>query len=162
MATTAQATRPIPFYVLMLNPLIGLIVRTGISVGPKMALITVRGRRTGVPHTTPVGLFEHDGRRYLFGTFGNTSWVRNVRAAGELVLTHGRQREAVAVSELTPQQSATVLQACLMPYLRNPATAPMLRSFYGVHRGSSSDEFARIAHEHPAFELHPMEDDRAR
>src|SRR5512143_419300 len=89
MSTIATPRRSIPFFVPILNPVMTLFVRLGVDLGPKMALITVRGRRTGRPLTTPITLFEANGRRYLFGTFGNTDWVQNARAAGELTLTRG-------------------------------------------------------------------------
>lgn len=158
MSTIATPRRSIPFFVPILNPLMALFVRLGVDLGPKMALITVRGRRTGRPLTTPITLFEADGHRYLFGTFGNTDWVRNARAAGELTLTRGRRHEAVDVLQLSHADAAAVLRHCLARYARNPAMAPMLRTFYGIGGNVSMADFDDIARQHPGFELRAKED----
>ena len=59
------------------------LLRAGIPLGP-MILLTVRGRTTGEPRTTPVDLLERGDRRWLVATHGgaNSNWVRNLRAAG--------------------------------------------------------------------------------
>ena len=51
-----------------------------------MHLLTVRGRKSGLPRTTPVNLIEYQGRRWLVAPYGEVAWVRNVRAAGEVEL----------------------------------------------------------------------------
>jgi deazaflavin-dependent oxidoreductase (nitroreductase family) len=45
--------------------------------------LTVRGRRSGLPITTPLAPFDYQGARYLVGGGGDTHWVRNLRAAGQ-------------------------------------------------------------------------------
>jgi deazaflavin-dependent oxidoreductase (nitroreductase family) len=45
--------------------------------------LTVRGRRSGLPLTTPLAPFDYEGARYLVGGGGETHWVRNLRAAGQ-------------------------------------------------------------------------------
>ncbi len=54
-----------------------------------MRLLRVRGRKTGLPRTTPVSLIEHEGRRWLVAPYGEVGWVRNARAAGEAELLRG-------------------------------------------------------------------------
>jgi deazaflavin-dependent oxidoreductase (nitroreductase family) len=119
-----------------------------------MILLTVTGRKTGEPRTTPVGLFELDGRRYLFSTFGEVNWVHNLRAAGRAVLTHGHSREPVAAVELLPEAAAPVLQQVFAPYLKSLVTRPMLRAWYGVTPASSPSDLIAVATRHPVFELH--------
>lgn len=153
MSTVTIPRRKIPFFVPILNPLMTLFVRLGVDLGPKMALITIRGRRTGRPLTTPITLFETSGRRYVFGTFGNTSWVRNARAAGELTLTRGRRHEVVDAIPLPLSDAATILRECLTRFAQNPTMAPMLRTFYGIGGDLSTVDFDEIARQHPGFEL---------
>ena len=43
------------------------LLRLGVPMGP-MVLLTVRGRKSGQPRTTPVDLFEGSGRSYLVST----------------------------------------------------------------------------------------------
>lgn len=100
------------------NPIVKSLRRSGIPI-PPMVLLTVRGRRTGQPHTTPVGLFEHDGHRYLFSTFGEVNWVRNLRAAGTAIVTQRRRRESLIAVELAPERAGPILQVILAPYLRS-------------------------------------------
>jgi len=45
--------------------------------------LTVRGRTSGLPITTPLAPFDFEGARYLVGGGGETQWVRNLRAAAE-------------------------------------------------------------------------------
>lgn len=45
--------------------------------------LTVRGRRSGLPITTPLAPFDFEGAQYLVGGGGETQWVRNLRASGE-------------------------------------------------------------------------------
>ena len=113
--------------------------------------LTVRGRRSGQPRSTPVGLFERDGHRYLFGVYGETNWVRNLRAAGEAVITgHGR-REAMGAVELTPDEAGPILQS----YLRSPDLGPALRRYFSVGPDASLSAFIGEARRRPVFELRP-------
>src|SRR5215831_14491928 len=43
--------------------------------------LSVRGRRSGRWHTTPVAVLEHDGERYLVSYRGASDWVRNLEAS---------------------------------------------------------------------------------
>lgn len=53
--------------------------------GARVLLLTVAGRKTGTPHTTPVSYFEHEGGYVVTGTAGGAKqdpqWFRNLRAA---------------------------------------------------------------------------------
>ena len=119
-----------------------------------MILLTVTGRKSGQPRTTPVGLFELDGRRFLFSTFGEVNWVRNLRAAGRAWLARGRRQEPVGAVELSPEAAAPILQAVFAPYLASPAARLMLRAWYGLTPGSSRGDLIEAARRHPVFEVH--------
>src|SRR5579871_139940 len=94
MAKTYRVT----FVVRASNWIAGRLLRAGVNMGP-MVLLTVRGRKSGQPRTTPVAMVERDGQRWVVGTFGNVNWVRNLRAAGEAMLTRRRRSEAITVHE---------------------------------------------------------------
>ncbi len=47
-------------------------------MGP-VALLTVKGRKTGKNRRNPVGLFDYKGHRYISSTFSQVNWVQNVR-----------------------------------------------------------------------------------
>jgi deazaflavin-dependent oxidoreductase (nitroreductase family) len=114
-----------------------------------MILLTVRGRKSGQPRTTPIVMTEQDGQRYLIGSFGDVNWVRNLRAAGEATVTRGRRAEQVAIAELTPAEAAPVLKQVL-------AIAPgMIRDYFDVTAASSLEEIEREAPRHPVFLMRP-------
>ncbi len=141
-----------PLFVRLANTLIRAWLRLGLPLGP-MILLTVTGRKSGEPRTTPVGLFEVDGRRYLLSTFGEVNWVRNLRAAGRARLTRGRTQEPVGAVELSPEAAAPIMQGAFAPYLASAAMRPMLRAWYGVTPRSSRRDLIDVARHHPVFEL---------
>ena len=67
--------------------------RLGMSFGGESPVVlTVPGRKSGTPRSTPVTPMTVDGKRYVVAGFPGADWVRNVRAAGEVTLTRGRSR----------------------------------------------------------------------
>jgi deazaflavin-dependent oxidoreductase (nitroreductase family) len=110
-----------------------------------MALLTVRGRKSGLPRTTPVSLVEHDGQRWLLAAFGEVDWVRNLRAAGEASLKRGRYPEHIVVKEISAEEAAPVLKHIL-------ANAPgfLLKNFDAAPESPLKD-FEREAANHPVF-----------
>jgi hypothetical protein len=73
-------------------------------------------------------------------------WVRNLRAAGEAILTRGRRSETVNVIELPEGEAALVLREEIK------GGNPFSRS-YGVTADSSLEEFERAVVSHPLFLL---------
>jgi len=145
MATTEKA----PWFVHVGNVLTLTLLRAGVKlVGPRnypMYLLTVRGRKSGQPRTIPIVILEQNGKRYLASPYGIVNWVRNLRAAGEAVLTRGRRAEMVMARELPKDEAALVLQADIK---RNP-----FARYFGVTADSSLEEFERAAVSHPLFVL---------
>jgi deazaflavin-dependent oxidoreductase (nitroreductase family) len=88
-----------------LNRLMAAAVRRGLGPAP-LRLLTVAGRRTGTPRTTPVNLIEADGVRYLVAPYGAVGWVRNLRVAGRATLERGGRREEVGAVEVGPEEAA--------------------------------------------------------
>ncbi len=95
---------------LIRNRIIILLHRAGLPIGP-IHLLTVAGRRTGRPHTTPVAPVMVDGVRYLIEAYPGSDWVRNARAAGRGVLTRGHRAEPVDLVLVGPDEAASVLRA---------------------------------------------------
>jgi len=130
-----------------------LLLRAGVKVG-SMSLLTVRGRKTGQPRTTPVWLAEYDGYRFLVSTYGQTNWVRNLRAAGEATLTHGRRSESIAVVELGVKEAAPVLRYFV-------STIPaVVRSSFSVTPTSPLPLFEQEVAHHPVFRVMPASPNR--
>ena len=155
--TSAQRSfqpRSVPSVVPILNPLMRRIVGVGLPTGPNV-LLTVRGRTSGKPHTFPVAIMEHDGHRYVQGTFGETQWVRNLRVAGEATIAKGRRREDVRAVEVAPDEAAQMMAAVIGPYMRRRVGRALVRWLFGVGPDTSPDDLVAMAREHPTFELLP-------
>ena len=77
--------------------------------GSRVLLLTVAGRRSGMPHTVPVAYVERDGAYYLAATAGGQSkepqWVRNLRAASTATIELGRERRTMSVEVLRGAES---------------------------------------------------------
>ena len=150
MAKTSQ----VPFYVRLGNALTLTLLRAGFKLkGPyllfgnyPMYLLTVRGRKSGLPRTVSLALIQRNGKRYVGSVYGIVDWVRNLRATGEAVLTRGRRSETVSARELPTGEAALVLREDVKdgnPFARN----------YGVTADSSLEEFERAVVIHPLFVL---------
>lgn len=150
---TAEIVKHVTFSVHLFNPIVKAFHHLGLPMGPTI-LLTVRGRKTGRPRTTPVGIFEHDDHRYLFATFGEVKWVRNLRAAQEAVIAHGRHKETVVAVELTPEEAAPIMKRVFTPYLNSRMRRSALRMGYDLTKDASVDDYQREAKLHPGFELH--------
>jgi deazaflavin-dependent oxidoreductase (nitroreductase family) len=112
-----QSNVQAPAFIRLLDRLVSRLIGVGIPFGPN-ALMTVRGRKTGEPRTTPVAIVEVDHRRWIQGAFGEVNWVRNLRAAGEATLTIGKRQESVHTTELTKEEATAFFANVLGPYLR--------------------------------------------
>jgi len=87
-------------------------------MGPDV-LITVRGRKTGSPRTTPVTICENAGRRGLISPFGETNWVRNLRVARKATISFGRHKEEVAAVELGAVEAVEFIRDVVAPHARH-------------------------------------------
>jgi deazaflavin-dependent oxidoreductase (nitroreductase family) len=146
MAKTSQA----PLFVRVGNVLTTTLLRAGFKLvgfgNYPMYLLTVRGRKSGQPRTVSIAIIERNGKRYLGAPFGAVDWVRNLRAAGEAILTRGRRSETVTAIELPPREAALVLREEIKggnPFAR----------YFGVTADSSLEEFERAVGIHPLFVL---------
>jgi deazaflavin-dependent oxidoreductase (nitroreductase family) len=120
----------------------------GVGVGPGYArVLEVRGRKSGKTFTTPVNLLAYDGKLWLVGARGETQWVRNAQAAGEVTLVRGRDKRAYRVQRVPTAQSAVLLREYLERY------HSQVQRFFAVQHGAALPEFETIADQHPVFEL---------
>ena len=108
-------------------------------------LLTVRGRTTGRPYSTPVTLVENGGR-WLVAPYGEVGWVRNARAAGNVTLRRGRRSETVRIEEVGPAEAAPVLRE----YVRRVAVT---RPFFDAGVDSPLETFEAEAPRHPVFRI---------
>jgi deazaflavin-dependent oxidoreductase (nitroreductase family) len=133
-----DATPP-PAWMVRLN--VGLL-RRGLAIGSQH-LLTVTGRRSGEPRSTPVSIAVLDGDRYIVAAFGDAAWVRNVRAARAGTLLRRGRTESVRLDELPISHRAPVLLA-FFEQVRGG------RRFFG---GQTIDEVVRNADRYPVFRV---------
>jgi deazaflavin-dependent oxidoreductase (nitroreductase family) len=129
--------------------LINILERTRIRLGiaPRQRfLLTIAGRRTGRPHTTPVAIVQHGSERWLVAPYGDVSWVQNARVAGRVWLSRGRRREECEIAEVSPIAAASILQEYV-------TMEPITRPFFADPATAAVDAFAADAAKHPVFLL---------
>jgi deazaflavin-dependent oxidoreductase (nitroreductase family) len=128
-----------------LNTLVRALLRIGL--GPRHTyLLTVRGRVTGRPYSTPVTLVEQTSGRWLVAPYGEVAWVRNARAAGRVTLSRGRHREDVSIVPVPPETAGAVLK-------QYATEVPITRPFFGARWDAPVAEFVAEAPHHPVFRI---------
>lgn len=130
------------------NPAVAFLARRlGVSLKGARVL-SVKGRKTGQWHRTPVNPLTLAGQRYLVAPRGETHWVRNIRVSREGRLTIGRRTEVVRVEEVDDVEKPPILRAYLAEW------AWEVKQFFGGVGADASDEaLTRIAPKHPVFRI---------
>ncbi len=101
-----------PRWLKHVNKLLMVMLRLGVPISRHEApvVLTVPGRKTGKPRSTPVTPMHIDGKRYVVNGYPGADWVRNVRAARQVTLTQGRRSEQVRMVELRADDARPVLR----------------------------------------------------
>jgi deazaflavin-dependent oxidoreductase (nitroreductase family) len=131
-----------------LNAVVRPLARLGLT-GPRTHLLTVPGRRSGRPWSTPVSIVRDGEQRWLVAPYGDRNWVRNARVAGRVELRRGRWHERFAVEELAPADAVPVLR-------RYYELGRVTRPFFRVSLESPHEDWLVEAHSHPVFSLRPV------
>lgn len=100
-----------------MNRVTRFLLAAGFPLGPN-ALVTIRGRKSGVPRTTPVAIIEHRGRRWIWAPSAQVQWVKNLRAAGRATISTRRRQEEVSAVELNREQRIAFFRDTLVPFAR--------------------------------------------
>jgi deazaflavin-dependent oxidoreductase (nitroreductase family) len=74
-----------------------------------VATLTVVGRRTGDPHKVPVIPIEVGQSRYLVSPYGESDWVRNLRAAGTGELSRKGKTEVIHTAEVPVDERRAII-----------------------------------------------------
>ena len=129
-----------PRYLKPMNKFMMAVQRLGIPTGPAMVL-TVPGRKTGRPRSTPMTPFEHDGGLYVVAGYPGADWASNARAAGAGTLSRGRKSRPVRIVELSPTDAGPVLRS----FAKKVPVGVGFAKRAGLVREGTPDEFAALA-----------------
>src|SRR6266581_4894728 len=98
-----QSRLQVPSFVSVFSPLALRLIRRGVPLGPN-ALLTVRGRKSGLMRTNPVAVLARGGRR----------------------------REGLHAVELTQAEAADFFANVVVPYVGNSAVKRWLLGLLGA------------------------------
>jgi deazaflavin-dependent oxidoreductase (nitroreductase family) len=140
-----------PRYLKPMNKFMMAVQKLGIPTGPAMVL-TVPGRKSGQPRSTPMTPFEFAGGMYVVAGYPGADWAANARAAGTGTLARGRRSRQVRIVELSAEEARPVLREF-------PAQVPVGVGFAkrsGLVRDGTPDEFEALAGQLTVFRFEPI------
>ena len=126
------------------NRFMTLLTNLGIVISK---VLTVSGRVSGEPQSTPVTPIEVDGATYLVGPYGDVNWTKNLRAAGAGTLSKRRRSVEFSATEVTdPTEAGTILH-------RYATKIKLTRPFFDAQPEDGPEAYAREADAHPVFRV---------
>jgi deazaflavin-dependent oxidoreductase (nitroreductase family) len=141
-----------PKWLKSMNKVMIAAQKLGLRTGPAMVL-TVPGRKSGQPRSTPMTPFTHDdGLLYTVAGYPGADWAANARAAGRGTLARGRKSRQVRISELSRDESRPILRAFAVK-------VPVGVSFAkrsGLVKDGTPDEFEHLAGRLAVFRFDPV------
>jgi deazaflavin-dependent oxidoreductase (nitroreductase family) len=134
------------------NDFVSLVLRSPLhSLMGNTMLITVCGRKTGKPITTPVNYVRAGGALWVL-TSRNRRWWRNI-APGSLVQLHVRGKNVEGTAELVTEPSAVASQ--LSEYVLRMPTAGRALGIRMVDGSPHPQDCERIAAERLFVKVRP-------
>ncbi len=152
MSSNVDRAARVPRSVLIFGPILKFLLAAGVPLGYNR-LVTIRGRKSGLPRTTAIAVIEASGRRWVWAPWGEVHWVRNLRAAGRATIHMRSRTEEVRATELDPTERVAFFRDTLGPVARSiPFGVWFIRLVDGVdvRRPVEAAEGRRV------FELHPV------
>jgi deazaflavin-dependent oxidoreductase (nitroreductase family) len=141
----------LPGWLPLVNRVVVTLGKLGIATGP-VHVLTIRGRTSGEPRTTPVSPVTLDGGRYVIAAIPQADWARNARAAHRGELSRGRRRTPVEIHE---EQDPAIRRAVLAEF---PTQVPGGVRFFvrlGLVERADPTQFAAVADRVAVFALIP-------
>jgi deazaflavin-dependent oxidoreductase (nitroreductase family) len=144
-----KMTGTLPRWLPAANRVVRALSRLGVRLGT-IHVLTVPGRSSGAPRSTPVSRLTVAGRQYVIAGLPEADWARNARAAGRGELAYGRRRTRVTITEVTePAEKREVVRAF-------PVEVPHGVAFFvqlGLVTAADPDQFGAIADRVAVFRL---------
>jgi deazaflavin-dependent oxidoreductase (nitroreductase family) len=131
-----------------MNRVMMAVQKLGIVAGP-VRVLTVPGRKSGQPRSTPATPFTFGDGLYVVGGYPKADWVLNARASRAGIVTRGRKSQRVRFIELDTEQARPVLRAF-------PEKVPTGVGFFkrsGLVTQGTADEFEALAGRCAVFRL---------
>lgn len=142
----------VPLSVRLFSPVLKGLLGAGVPLGYNR-LVTIRGRKSGLPRTAAIAVLEASGRRWVWAPWGEVNWVRNLRAAGRATIKIRGRDEEVAAIELHAGQRVEFFRDVLGPFVR---TIPFGYWLVRIVDGVDLRDPAKAAEGRRVFELHPI------
>jgi deazaflavin-dependent oxidoreductase (nitroreductase family) len=134
------------------NAMMTFLLRLGLPIG-RQALLTVPGRKSGIPRSTPVALTWNDDGWQLVSVYGEVDWVKNLRAAKSASIKSRGREIPVSARELGDGDAALVLRELV------GSIGFIVRSVIGRHfttdPAAPLEAWEMEARRHPTFVLTP-------
>ena len=119
-------------------------------MGP-FALLTVPGRKTGLPRSTPVELVPIEDGWRLVAAYGLVDWVKNLQAAGTATILMRGRTFPVTSRQLPPPEAAAVLRDRIASASRS--TMRMIGPYFDATSESPLEDWEVEAQRHPVLVL---------
>jgi deazaflavin-dependent oxidoreductase (nitroreductase family) len=152
MTDQSAPVASVPPQVKLFSPVLKALLNAGVPLGFNR-LVTIRGRKSGLPRTAAVAVIEVDGRRWVWAPWGDVHWVRNLRTAGRATITRRGRTEEVRATELDPEERVGFFRDTLGPLARS---LPFGVTFIRIVDGVDLADPVAAAQGRPVFELHPL------
>jgi deazaflavin-dependent oxidoreductase (nitroreductase family) len=149
---SAPSSVRVPRRVALFAPALKFLLDAGVPLGPNR-LVTIRGRKTGLPRATGLAVIEVSGRRWVWAPWGDVNWVRNLRDAGRATITARGRKEEVSATELDSRQRVEFFRDILGPLARG---IPFGVWFIRIVDGVDVADPVAAAEGRCVFELHPL------
>lgn len=148
-AFTDNAAR-VPRSVSIFSPILKALLAAGVPLGFNR-LVTIRGRKSGLPRTAAIAVIEVSGRRWVWAPWGDVHWVRNLRAARRATISLRDGDEEVIATELDATERVAFFRDVLGPLARS---IPFGRTFIRIVDGVDLNDPVEAAEGRRVFELH--------
>jgi deazaflavin-dependent oxidoreductase (nitroreductase family) len=136
------------------NRVVTPLIRAGLPMGP-MALLTVAGRKSGLPRTTPIAVLIDDTGWRVAAPYGVVDWVKNLRAVGNAVVSRRGRKVTVEAEELSDVEAAPVLRESFRQ--AGPITRRVIGPYFKATPGAPLADWIVEARDHPVFLLKPID-----
>jgi deazaflavin-dependent oxidoreductase (nitroreductase family) len=142
-----------PLNVRLFSPILKFLLAAGVPLGFNR-LVTIRGRKTGLPRSAGLAVIKVSGRRWVWAPWGEVQWVQNLRAAGRATIAERNGKVEVDATELDATQRVAFFRDVLGPLARG---IPFGYWFIRIVDGVDLNHPEEAADGRCVFELHARE-----